>query len=240
MSGELPKRWWLFGVGLLIAATAAAQPYASGYGSGYYTQPYYGNGGYGNGGYGYGYNGGIGSTAAGSYLGGMASAIRAAGQYNLASSAAEINLEQAQKLDIENQVRWTSAYIEMRKMKEAYHKEQQAPPTPPETWARLAHAAATPRLTASSLDPVTGNITWPALLQGPDFKSDRAILEKLFADRATTHGAIGAGGYNQIRDTVDATLDKLKAHIQEVPIREYNQSRNFLTSLAYEANFPAG
>jgi hypothetical protein len=233
---ELFKPWWMFVAVLLIATAAEAQVYTSGYvPGGYYARPYYGYGGYG-----YGYGAGIGSTAAGSYLGGMASAIRAQGQYNQATSAAAINLEQAEKLDIENQVRWTNAYIEMRKMKEAYHKEQEGPPTPPETWARLAHAAATPRLTASQLDPVTGSIAWPALLQGADFKADRAILEKLFADRAASHGAIGAGGYNQIRDAVDAALDKLKTHIQQVPTREYNQSRNFLTSLGYEANFPAG
>ncbi len=238
MSVHVPPRWWLFvgsvGFATVIYATVAgAQVYSSG---GYYAKPYYG----GYGGYGYGYGAGIGSTAAGSYLGGMAQAIRAAGEYNLNTSAADINEQQALKLDTENQVEWTKAYIEMQNMKHAYHKEQEAPPVPPETWARLAHAAATPRLTPSQLDPVTGTINWPTMLQGPDFKNDRALLDKLFSDRAKSRGAIGVAGFNQIREGTDRMLDALKAHIQQVPIREYNLARNFLTSLGYEANFPAG
>src|SRR5262245_32416903 len=101
-------------VGVIASATVAlvcgsalaqnqgqSETYTPGYvPGGYSTMPYYG--GYG----GWGFNNGIGSTAAGSYLGGLASAIRAEGQYNLMSSAAAINLEEAAKRDIENRQRW--------------------------------------------------------------------------------------------------------------------------------------
>ena len=35
-------------------------------------------------------------------------------------------------------------------------------------------------------------------------------------------------------------MTKLKKHVRDVGAKEYAQSRNFLTSLGYEASFPAG
>jgi hypothetical protein len=172
----------------------------------------------------------------GSYMAGMASAIRAQGQYNLDTSGAAINLEEARKRDIENRVRWTNAYFEMRRVNEAYNHPKKSP-TSPDTWARLAHQAAPNRLPTSLLDPVTGKIDWPAALLGDDFKADRETLDQLFADRATTHGAIGVDGYARIKKTTDDALSKLKGRIREIDSRNYLEARNFLNSLAYEANF---
>jgi hypothetical protein len=203
---------------MLVASAALGQ--------GYYNYPYYG--------------GGIGSTPFGSYLGGMAQTIRAQGEYNVMSSQAEINLEEAQKKDIENQVQWTGAYIEMRRMRDAYVESKKLPPTPPETWTRIAHESAPKRLTASLLDPVTGAIGWPALLRTDEFAGERESLDQLFAQRASTHGAIGKNGYAKIRAITDKALEKLKVHIRDVSLNEYHAARNFLTSLRYEADFPAG
>lgn len=146
------SRWFCFSAGLMwasalgISANARAQaPDVSpgGYAPGAVAvAPYYGGGGYGYGGYN---NWGAGSTPAGSYLTGAANAIRAEGQYNLMSSAATINLEEAAKREIENRKRWTDAYFEMRRVNDAYNHPKR-PPTPPETWVRLAHEAAPARL----------------------------------------------------------------------------------------------
>ena len=46
--------------------------------------------------------------------------------------------------------------------------------------------------------------------------------------------------FGKIRETVDAMLSKLKAQIRELNSRTYLDARGFLTSLAYEADFPAG
>ena len=67
----------LLGAVLAIAPAVTGQVYSSGASPGYYAYPYYGNGGWN------GFNPGIGSTPAGSYLGGLSSSIRAEGQYNL-------------------------------------------------------------------------------------------------------------------------------------------------------------
>jgi hypothetical protein len=233
MSGKLPRCCWLLSASLLVASIAVAQPYSVGYVPGGYRRPYYGYGGYGYGGYG-GYGGG---TAAGGYLNGMASAIRAEGQYNLLSSQAAINLEEAKKKEIENRTHWTNAYFEMRRINDAYTHPKKDP-TPPETWVRLAHDALPQRLPGADLDPVTGRIAWPDALQGDPFAADREKLEALFAERAIEHGAIGVDAHGRIRRAVDDALAKLKDHIREIDSRSYVEARNFLTSLSYEASLP--
>ncbi len=59
-----------------------------------------------------GYTGG--TTAAGSAMNGMASVISAKGDYNLSTSAAAINMTQAQKQEIQNRQQWTNTYFDMR------------------------------------------------------------------------------------------------------------------------------
>jgi hypothetical protein len=239
----------LSGLVLIVVISSMAwsqqtQPNTSSYtpggytpGTTFYQQPYYGGGW---GGYGFGYGFGAGTTAAGSYMSGMASAIRAQGQYNALSAEAAVNLEEAKKREIENRVRWSNAYYEMRKMNKAYLDSQKAPKLSTEEWARLAHETATPRLGSHSLDVVNGEITWPAPLRGAEFKPERDRVQALFAQRAESHGAIGVEQHSQIRKAVNTLMAKLKDHIREFDTRAYLEARNFLSSLAREADFPAG
>jgi hypothetical protein len=233
MSGKLLKAWLLSGVGLAIAATATAQVYSS-YGPGYHRAPYYGYGGYG-----YGANYGAGSTPAGSYLSGLSQAIRAEGQYNLMSSAAAINLEEAKKKEIDSRVQWTNAYFEMRKINQAYTHPPKPSTPAADAWVREAHNIPLPRLSPSSLDSVTGRISWPIALQADDYKADRETLDGLFAERAATHGAIGDDNHGKIRLAVNAALERLKGHIHDLDAQSYLEARKFLNCLTNEASFPA-
>jgi hypothetical protein len=241
-------QWVAFAAAWLFAAVAAAQqvvvsPSGATYTPGTFYAPYYGGGGgyYGGGfgrwGYG-GWGGGVGSTAAGSYLTGMGNAIRAQGQFNLDTSAAAINLAEAEKRNIENNKLWTQTYFETRRINQAYRDERRRPPQPPETWVRRAQEALPDRLSPGELDPVTGRIQWPTGLIGPEFQRDREALDSLFADRALAHGAIGIAKHAEIRDTVDRMLAELKSRIQDYDTTRYLSSRKFLTSLGYEATLP--
>jgi hypothetical protein len=243
-----PKKFsWFLAIALacgssalaLVGGPAAVAQNDSGNSSGGFYQP---PGGAYGGGWGGGWGGGFvdawgaGSTPMGSYMMGLGSAIRAQGQYNLDTSGAAINLEEARKRNIENDVRWTNAYFEMRRInRENTHPKRS--PTPPETWARLAQQAAPNRLPSSLLDPVTGKIDWPLALQSDAFKADRDTLDQLFAHRAATNGAIGLDGFTQIRKSTDDALAKLRSQIRQIDSRNYMEARNFLTSLAHEANF---
>ncbi len=240
MCRELRKRWWLSSLVLLLASVALAQPYATGYvpGGGAYVRPYYGAGGYG--GYGWGGGWGAGSTPAGSYLSGLGQAIRAQGEYNLNTSAAAINLEEADKKDIENQQLWTKTFFEMRNMNQAYRDSQKGPKPTAEDWVRLAHEGVPDRLNSSALDPVNGHIGWPTVLLGDDFRKQRETLDVLFADRAIMHGAIGVQTHGKIRSTIDDMMSNLKDHIRDFDTKNYLEARNFLSSLARESDFPSG
>lgn len=246
MPCKLPKHSGTFVAALLLASLAVAQqqssPDGATYTPGTFNQPYYGGGGNGGGygggyGWGWGGGGGAGSTAAGSYMTGMGNAIRAQGQYNLDTSAAAINVEEAAKRDIENQKLWTQTYFEKRRINQAY-KDSQKRPRSPDSWVRIAQEAAPNRLSPSALDPVTGQIAWPPGLQGPEFQSDRQKLDRLFADRAMVSGAIGVDVHGQIRAAVNAMIATLKSRIRDYETSQYLNSRNFLTSLAYEATLP--
>ncbi len=207
--------------------------------------PYYGFGGMGYGGfggYGFGWNGvtgGIGSTAAGSYYGGLGMAIRAKGQYNLLTSEAAVNLAEARRREMQNQVEWTNTYFEKRRINRAARDAERGPPLTSQDWARIAHDAAPKRLDESALDPVTGQIDWPIALRDNVFAQDREVLDQLFAARAHANGTVGLAMHARIRTAVDDALEKLKGYIQDIDTRNYLQARNFLTGLAREADFPS-
>lgn len=233
---------WMACVSLASVAEAQQQQQQQQQGSNtrFAAPPYYGFSGGGMGGFGGGFgwgNLGAGSTPMGSYLSGMGEAIRAEGQYNLMSSEAAVNLQEARRANIDNSVRWTNAFFEQRKIHQAYMDSQRKPPVPPETWVRLAQEASPQRLNTSMLDPVTGHINWPSLLQGPEFGEDRKELDKLFAERAIARGAVGIDGHAKIQRTVDDAMSKLRDRINQISPRNFMEARNFLRSLAFEANF---
>jgi hypothetical protein len=253
MSSVSPKYWWisfvvLLGIAPTLFGQRAAGPLASSSinpgGESYPPPPYYGFGGRGyggmGGGYGWGMNGvtgGIGSTAAGSYLGGLGMAIRAKGQYNLLTSEAAVNLTEARKRQMENQLQWTNTYFEKRRINKAYRDAERGPPPTQQDWVRMAHEAAPKRLEDGALDPVTGQIDWPTALRADIFAQDREQLDQLFAERAHTDGAVGLDMHSKIQAAVDSTMAKLKSHIRDLDANKYLQARSFLTGLAREADF---
>ena len=78
-----------------------------------------------------GYSGG--GTAAGNAMNGMAKRISAKGNYNLSTSAAAINMTQAQKNEIQNKQLYTNTYFEMRATNKAAREEAGPPPTMEQT-----------------------------------------------------------------------------------------------------------
>jgi hypothetical protein len=184
-----------------------------------------GNGGCWGGGYG-------GGTVAGNAMNGMASMISAAGDYNLATSAAAVNMTQAQKNEIENRAQWTQTYFDMRAVNRSARAAEQAPKLTMEQLARIAHEGAPTPLSPSQVDPVTGRIDWPALLQTEPYAPQRAVLDPLVAKQATL-GGLSYPDQEKAHDAIDAIMATLKGQIREVPSAQYLASRNFLSSLLY-------
>ena len=110
----------VLGVGTLLAQTNSYHDQRSG------SQPYtpavpaatvQNYGGWGGGGYG-------GTTAAGSAMQGMASCVQAAGNYNLSTSAAAINMTVAERNQIQNSLEFTNTYFEKQRANRAAQAAQ--------------------------------------------------------------------------------------------------------------------
>jgi hypothetical protein len=182
---------------------------------------------------GWGYQTGA-STAAGSAMSGMASVISAAGDYNLATSAAAVNMTQAERNEIQNRQQATNAYFEMRATNRAARAAEAGPKPTHEQLVRIAREGIPKPPSTDQMDPVTGRIAWPGVLQTGDFESQRAEVDQLFAKRAT-QGGLTYAEQSKVRESIDAMLIELKGQIRDVPPQDYVASRGFLQSLSYIA-----
>jgi len=184
---------------------------------------------YGGGGYGYG---GGGQTAQGAALQGMSQVISAAGQYNLATSAAAINMTQAESNQLRNNVQGVQTFWQMRDTGRAEREKERGPMPTPEELARRARAAAPRGLTPSQIDPVTGVLYWPAALQDASFESQRSAVDE-YTSKWVKYGGLNYADQTQVRENIDAMFDSLKSQISSIPPQDYLACRMFLQSLLY-------
>lgn len=190
---------------------------------------------------GFGFNrGGYASTAAQAADYGMSEMMRAQGYQNLQNSEAAKNWEDAKTLEMQNRLRWTETYFDMRKENREKRAEENGPPVTPEQAIRMAKMAAPRRLRSTELDPVTGHIQYPLVLTDTVFKPYRDELDPLFAHRAQTGGSLQYADYQTIQNTITKFIDALKTRVTEYPAGEYGKARTFLDSLSREASMPAG
>jgi hypothetical protein len=211
-------------IGLVPASGAVAQDF--GFMS--YYNPYAYGGGYG-GGY------GMGGTVAGNYMNGMSSVIRSAGEYNVMTSRAGVNNEEARSRYLDNKKKWTEDYFQMQEQRQALNAQRREAARHSPEALNLAAKSALPRsLPPDAFDPVTGRINWPELLLGNEFDKSRREVEKLFELRAkTSHGASSKARIHVVLDEM-ATL--LRQQVEKLPANTYMLSRKFLDSLDYAAH----
>jgi hypothetical protein len=194
------------------------------------------------GGYPYGYGGGNGASTVGqSYAMGMADLVQAAGQAQLSNSEAAKNYEQAQSMDLDNQMKGTKTYFEMRKANTAYRKAEDSRfkgLTTEDSW-RVAQMNMPKRLRSTELDPVTGKIYWPMLFQDPKYQSYRQQIDQLFVQRESAHGSLGYDNYMAIQKATNDLLAELNKNIANYQPGDFLRMKSFLESLAFESTVPA-
>jgi hypothetical protein len=188
------------------------------------------------GGYG-GWGGGGAGTAASANAYGMAAVINAAGQANLANSAAANNWEAAYSADLNNRLQATNTYFEMRRVNKEDRAAEQSPRVTAEELARFAKEAAPARLTASQLDPVSGEIGWPMPLRDARYEVNRKKIEQMFASREANAGSVETISYRQLHDAIEILRAQLVKNIAEYAPQNYVEARKFLDSLEYEAGY---
>jgi len=193
------------------------------------------------GGWGGGYGGyGWASTAQMGADMGLAAVVRAQGYANLQNAQAAKGWEEAKAMEMQNRLRWTETYFEMRKINREKRAEEAGPPITHDQAIALAKSAAQPRLASTQLDPVTGHIEYPLILTQDIYKQYRDRLDSLFARRAASGGSIRYEDFQDIQNTVSQFIETLKKHVKDYAAGDYGRARNFLDSLVTEAKSPAG
>jgi hypothetical protein len=174
------------------------------------------------------------NTAQGAALQGMSQVISAKGQYNLNTSAAAINMTEAQSNEMRNQVQGVNTFWQMRDIGRAERAKERGPNLTPEQLARMAREGTPRGLTPSQMDPVSGRLNWPDALQDPSFDPQRTELDELCASWAK-FGSLDYSQRSKVRQIVDDMFDGLKAQVAKIPPQTYVASRSFLQSLVFAA-----
>jgi len=170
----------------------------------------------------------------------MSEMMRAQGYQNLQNSEAAKNWEQAKTQEIQNRLRWTETYFEMRKTNREARAAEAGPPVTQEQAIRMAKMAAPPRLGSTQLDPVTGHIEYPLVLRDDIFAPNRQEVDALFAKRAASGGSVQYEEVREMQDAVSKFIDVLRQNVRNYAAGDYGRARTFLDSLAREVRMPAG
>ncbi len=171
-------------------------------------------------------------TAEGAALQGMSQVVSAAGQYNLATSAAAINMTQAQSDEMRVRIQSVETFYALRAVGRALRESERGPRPTPEELARRARAGAPRPLDSSQVDPVSGVLFWPLALQDASFETQRVALQE-YVVRWMKYGALDYAEQGQVRENIDAMFDTLKSQIASMSPQDYVECRVYLQSLLY-------
>lgn len=169
-----------------------------------------------------------GSTPAESYARGQAELIRAQGAAFQAAAAGAVDFEQARAAYLENKLRWQ----QVRDERQAMGQQRRAEEAAAQRAARERRAAANPPSPGQTgipdvqYDEATGTVSWPEVLQGPDFATGRMALEDLFKVKAHTGGTSDVN--QQILESATNLRTQLKSEVRNLPPSGYIEARRFL------------
>ncbi|MBI2480268.1 MAG: hypothetical protein HYV60_17035 [Planctomycetia bacterium] len=179
------------------------------------------------------------STAEEGAARGMADVVRSAGAANLMNSEAAINMQEAQKKNIENHLQYTETYFQMKTINKQYRDAQRKPPPTQQQAIRMSQSRLPDRLTANKIDPLTGELAWPLGLRMESQKADRERLDAIYAERADK-GFLTPEQYIEVKQLTASMTDELRKYSQQIGGNASIEARKFLESLDYEAGFQAG
>ena len=183
------------------------------------------------------------STPAESFARGAAEVIRAQGEFNLLTSEAAINWQEARARDIVNDQDYVDAFFKMRQANRDYRQAERGPRPTQEDIERYARAARPEPLSPSELDELTGRVNWPILLRDDRFAPFRTEMEELLDRWAVSRnlGQVDRFGTDQhlaVRYATDEMEEVLRQHVRDLPPQDYVAAKRFLRSLEYHVTQP--
>lgn len=186
---------------------------------------------------GWGWGGGHASTAEQGMMEGMASMMQAAGARNLMNAQAAGFVEDARRKNIDNRMYGTDAYFQMRKTNREARAAEAGPKPTQEDLQRYARQRAPSRLSPSELDPLTGAISWPAVLRDEEYKAYRDQIEALYQKQVQA-GYLTGAQRGEAQQAVAAMQADLKKNLKSYVPQDYVQAKKFTEGLNYELVAP--
>ena len=180
------------------------------------------------------------STSPGEGFGrGVSELIRAAGSYNVASSEAAVNLTEAERRQLKNDVDFVNTYFQIRRLNQQLRAQARGPRPTMDDLVRFAQLGKPQRLSPGDIDAASGQIFWPVILRAQVFAPYRIKLETYFNER-TQLGGIGPENYLRLDQAARAMIEELRRYVADFPPGDYVHAKHFVESLGYEAHFPVG
>jgi hypothetical protein len=192
-------------------------------------------GGYADEGIGYGYHA---STEAEGVLRGWGALARSVGEANYYNSLAAINGQDAYTRYLQNSEHATETYFRMRQINRAGRQAERAPRWSLEQYVAMAKNNAPDNLTEQQYDRTLGRLTWPALLNGDEFKAEREALNRAFLVRSPSDSGAATAFYAEVQQIAGSMEAKLLGKIDQVMPAEYVAAKKFINGLAYESQQP--
>lgn len=165
---------------------------------------------------------------------GYADVVRSYGMANLLNAQAANQIEDARKQYIENRIKATQGYFELRSYV-AESRNSLRRPLSLEQYVRLAQVEAPQPLRATQLDPLTGMINWPAPLRKPEYEAFRQRIDRLLQDWAK-----GYAVYGELPVACQEWAEQLQVDIMKFPPDDYIAAKKFLDSLAWSTRNAQG
>jgi len=169
--------------------------------------------------------------------------VRAQAALAVAQGAASLNYAKANQANalarskyIDNQEKFIDMRRRLRAASEADQEQQKA-----EAKARAALRPAPaslaqvyPRLSADQLDPLTGQIHWPASLMASEFSTDRKTIETALQAKSQ-YGASDRTS-KILNEAAHRMIKTLSGDYAKVGTENYSSDRRFLNSLSVEGD----
>lgn len=174
-------------------------------------------------------------------LHGKADLIRSRGAANLLNAQAATQAEEARTRDLENDVFELNTRLERRRINSetrfGHLRAIAAERKTLQTHLVSVGAVGAKRLVLTELDPTTGQLQWPLLLQSRHFAKARRPVDGLFAVRAK-RGSIHPDDYIPFRNWIERIKGELKNHIDTLPKEDYAVAQDFLRRIIVEVRLP--
>ncbi len=168
---------------------------------------------------------------------GRADLVRSAGMYNVMTSEAAKNWEDARSKYFDNRMKWTKTYFEMRQYNREYRAAARGPRPTSEQLFRIAKSGSPRRMATSELDPLTGQIAWPKELSAGIYAELRDGVDEIFASRAETDGSLDVDAFSDLQKVLDEMQSILNTRVRakEIAAAEWMDANTFLKQLRHES-----